>query len=276
MGRGANSREQGAAVSSRDQLQTRKLRGQIISIEGLDGAGKSTAIESLRQQISGEVCQLREPGGTPLSELLRCILKGESLQWPGELKIGAKAKALLQPLRSSEEHALVKTINSLLDSPDKLVQGQALQAQLTASEELLLFNAARAQLMDEVITPALAAGKTVLLDRFIDSTVAYQGYGRGLDPAEVRAVCLQATGGRVPDQTLYLKISPQTRKQRIGSRGAEDRIEAAGDRFFERVAAGFDQLASAEERFKVIDAQGTPEQVSQASASALLAEQMSS
>lgn len=114
---------------------------------------------------------------------------------------------------------------------------------MSAECELLIFEAARAQLVSEVLEPALAAGTVVLCDRFADSTVAYQAAGRGLAAADVRAANELATGGLEPDLTILLSIPDQGEKdRRIGERGAADRMELAGDGFHHRVSAAFARL----------------------------------
>lgn len=131
--------------------------------------------------------------------------------------------------------------------------------------ELLLFEAARAQVMSEVIEPALAAGSIVVCDRFTDSTLAYQGYGRELGAELVRSTNDLACGGHYPDRTLLLSLDPDVARNRVESRasgGATDRMESAGDAFRMRLRTGFDQIAAAEpERVHVIDANGSVEQV---------------
>jgi len=138
---------------------------------------------------------------------------------------------------------------------------------MTAEAELLLMNASRAQLVREVIQPALAAGEIVVCDRFYDSTTAYQGYGRGLDLKLVKAVIDFAVGGTRPDLTLLLEVSPETSRARLaarqsGSPPVRDRIEEAGGSFFERVAEGYRAIAEAEpKRVKRVDATGPVEAV---------------
>ncbi len=131
--------------------------------------------------------------------------------------------------------------------------------------ELLLFEAARAQVMSEVIEPALAAGSIVVSDRFTDSTLAYQGYGRELGAELVRSTNDLACGGHYPDRTLLLSLDPDVARNRVESRangGATDRMESAGDAFRMRLRAGFEEIAAAEpERVHVIDANGSVEQV---------------
>lgn len=168
---------------------------------------------------------LREPGGTPIGEEIRHTLK-----------------------HSEANHAM------------------------TPEAELLLMNASRAQLVREVIRPALEAGEVVLCDRFYDSTVAYQGFGRQLDMVAVRSVIDFAVGRTRPDLTLLLEVSVDTSESRRALRqGAQrggvsepqrDRIEEAGRAFFERVHAGFREIARLEpERVRIVDASGALEAV---------------
>lgn len=122
--------------------------------------------------------------------------------------------------------------------------------------ELLLFEGARANLVEQVIKPALSKGEYVLCDRFYDSTTAYQGYGRGIDLGVINQCNLIATGGLKPDLTFYLKISLETARIRASHRD-KDRIEKAGDEFFKRVFDGFDIISSSEPgRIIIIDAEG--------------------
>ncbi|HTI99546.1 MAG TPA: dTMP kinase [Dongiaceae bacterium] len=138
---------------------------------------------------------------------------------------------------------------------------------MTSETELLLMSACRAQLVREVIRPALAAGEVVLCDRFYDSTTAYQGYGRQLDLGLVQTMVDFAVGDTRPQLTLYLHVPPEVSEERRRSRQAtlpfvRDRIEEADRAFFERVARGFDAIAAAEpRRFRRLDATGSLEQV---------------
>lgn len=133
--------------------------------------------------------------------------------------------------------------------------------------ELLLFLAARAQLVRNVIEPALASGKWVLSDRFSDSTFAYQGYGRGLPLDVLRLANDFACDGLKPDLTLLLDVRSEVAAARMRRREAAtntsaDRIEQAGDGFHSRLRAGFLEMAKAEpERIRVIDANGSPDDV---------------
>lgn len=197
----------------------------FITIEGTDGAGKTTQLELLQAHLTSlghEVVVVREPGGTGVGEDLRAVIK--------QVRDGAQ--------------------------------------KMSGMARLLAFNAARAQLVETVIAPALNAGKIVIADRFTDSSIAYQGYADGIDLTVVREICHAATAetyvdGLIPDLTLYMRVSEEVRNERIGKRGeAADAIELEGDAYFQAVIRGFDHIAQDDpERVKVIDANRTPEQV---------------
>ncbi len=139
--------------------------------------------------------------------------------------------------------------------------------EMAPETEMLLFAASRAQFVREVVRPALARGTTVLSERYVDASLAYQGFGRGLDVGLVRTVNDVATGGLLPDLTLLLDIDPAVGLERVQAAGRAD--AAGGDRleretlaFHQRVRAGFLQLArESPKRFVVIDAQGDAERV---------------
>jgi dTMP kinase len=200
------------------------MRGRFITIEGLDGAGKTTLAEALRARLASErpVELLREPGGVELSERLRELVKD-----PG-MRVDPRAEALL-------------------------------------------YAAARAQLVAERLEPLLAAGTWVLLDRFVDSSLAYQGAGRGLGIDEVAALNAFATGGLTPDRTLLLRLDPATGRARQQGRGqAPDRLEREADGFFATIAAAYDDLAAREPgRIRVLDAAAPADEVLSAAAEAL-------
>jgi dTMP kinase len=187
----------------------------LITVEGLDGAGKTTLVAALAgalEERGAPVLVLREPGGVELSERIRELLKDASLE------IDPRAEALL-------------------------------------------YAAARAQLVAEELRPLLEAGTTVLLDRFVDSSLAYQGAGRGLGVEEIRALNAFGTGGLTPDRTLLLRIDPEAGLGRIADREA-DRLELEDTAFFSRVAAEYEALAAAEPgRIAVIDAAQAPDAV---------------
>ena len=189
--------------------------GRLITVEGLDGAGKTTLVAGVTRELAArgrELLVLREPGGVELSERIRELVKDPALA------VDPRAEALL-------------------------------------------YAAARAQLVAEQLVPLLDAGEWILLDRFVDSSLAYQGAGRGLGIEEIRALNAFATGGLAPDLTLLLRIEPAVGAARIAGREA-DRLELAGEPFFAAVASAYDALAAAEpERFAVIEADRPPEQV---------------
>jgi len=188
----------------------------LITIEGIDGAGKSTLAAALHAILARDrrVERLREPGGVELSERIRA-----------------------------------------------LVQDPALRCDPRA--EALLYAAARAQLVDERLRPWLQAGTWVLLDRFVDSSLAYQGAGRGLGIKQIATLNAFATGGLEPDRTLLLRIDPITARSRQQSRMvAPDRLEQEDQTFFDTIAAAYDELAAADpDRVRVLDADDTPEHV---------------
>lgn len=152
----------------------------------------------------------------------------------------------------------------------RLVKGDVERSPMS---ELFLFEAARAQLVQDVIRPALEAGQVVVTDRYADSSLAYQGSGRGLDLADVRALNHAATGGLMPDATVLLEITPDRALARVdGSDGSEGRSDDPGQARFEqepiefhrRVADGFRALASEEPgRWFVVDASAAPERVAE-------------
>jgi dTMP kinase len=183
--------------------------GLFISIEGGEGAGKSTVIAALREALAGtgrEVVLTREPGGTPEGEAIRALL--------------------LDPANH-----------------------------LAAEAELLLMFASRAQLVRQLIRPALDRGAVVVADRFTDASFAYQGGGRGLDMGWIAELERRAAGIK-PDLTLLLDVGVAQGLARARSRGGDpDRIEREREDFFERVRATYLARAAAEPgRFRVVDA----------------------
>jgi dTMP kinase len=189
-------------------------RGKLITIEGLDGAGKTTLARALRGALSArgiDVTLLREPGGVRAAERIRELVKDP------DAKIGDRAEALL-------------------------------------------YAAARAQLVEEALEPLLAQGNLVVLDRFVDSSLAYQGAGRGLGVDAVRAINEFGTGGVSPDRTLLLLLDPAAGRARSQARGEPvDRLERQPDDFFARIAAAYAALARSEPaRIRTIDATREP------------------
>lgn len=159
--------------------------------------------------------------------------------------------------REPGDTGLGREIRSLV-----LSAAESSAAALSDRAEALLMAADRAQHVDELIEPTLAAGRDVVCDRFIGSSVAYQGYGRGLDVDIVRAVSGWAAGGLWPDLVIVLTVPPEESERRTG--GARDRIEAAGAAFHERVAQGFlDQAEDEPDTWFVVDGTGSVDDVFQ-------------
>jgi dTMP kinase len=182
----------------------------FISLEGVDGSGKSTQARLLVEALGEGTVAIREPGGTEAAERIRELLADPSVE--------------LEPLA-----------------------------------ELMLFLAARADLTERVIRPALEAGRHVVADRFSDSSVAYQGAARGLGVGEVIGLCDTATDGLWPDLTLLLKIDPAFG---LGRADGEDRFEQEGLGLQQRVATAYEEIAMiASDRVAVIDAGGSVEEV---------------
>lgn len=186
------------------------MSGKLITLEGGEGAGKSTVLETVRAQLVSrgiDVLVTREPGGTPAGEAIRSVLLD-----PGLRGLGAET-------------------------------------------ELLLMFASRAQLVREVVMPAMAAGRWVLSDRFTDASFAYQGGGRGQPLARIAELEQWAAANIRPHLTLLLDLPVADGMRRANGRGSVDRIEMENADFFERVRAAYRARAAAEPaRFRVIDA----------------------
>lgn len=135
--------------------------------------------------------------------------------------------------------------------------------------EALLMNASRAALVERVILPAMARGCVVLCDRYDDSSMAYQGYGRGLDLQMLRGICDAATGGLRPDLTLLLDISPEDSRARVNARGDENRLDGETLEFYRRAREGFLAMAARQPRWHVFDARQSPQQLADAAWSVL-------
>ena len=198
-------------------LAAASVRPAFITVEGIDGCGKSTQAALLATALEHagyDVLRLREPGGVAISEKIRALL--------------------LDPAN----------------------------AEMGDTCELLLYEAARAQLVYQVIDPALGAGKVVVCDRFFDSTTCYQAFADGLDRDVVAQANRLAVGDTVPALTLAYDIDPAVAAQRRAERGQADRMEAKGLAFQSKVAKGFRAIASEEPgRVKLIDAAASIEEV---------------
>jgi dTMP kinase len=195
------------------------VSGRFISLEGGEGAGKSTQLKALAEALRGrglEVVETREPGGSPGAEAIRkLLLEGGDDRW-------------------------------------------------TPEGEALLFAAARADHVARTIRPALERGAWVISDRFLDSSLAYQGGAAGVGVEAVRALHNIGSRGFLPDRTLLLELSPQAMSERLRVRDPDgsDRIGGRGGGFHDRVAAAFAALAEAEpDRFRRIEAGGSAEEV---------------
>jgi dTMP kinase len=200
-------------------------RGRLITIEGIDGAGKSTLAAGLLDALKArglKATLLREPGGVPAAERIRDVVIDPDLH-------------------------------------------------MTARAEALLYAAARAQLVEEAIEPLLREGRWVVLDRFIDSSLAYQGGGRELGIDSVRAINEFAIRTARPDRTLLLMIDADLGRSRSRARaGRLDRLEREQNDFFDRTAAAYLELASEDpERIRRIDATRPPDEVLAAALEAL-------
>ena len=184
-------------------------KGFFITLEGIEGAGKSTMvnfIEDFLTKIGHDVIKTREPGGTKIGEQIRAIL--------------------------------LKNENN----------------NLTADTELLLMFAARAQHMNEIITPALSSGKTILCDRFIDASYAYQGGGRGIDASRINLLEKWIQSNLMPDLTLLFDLDVSVGMARSQKRSAADRFEQEKSIFFEKVRACYLKRAEDEpDRFRIIN-----------------------
>ena len=203
------------------------MTGKFIVIEGLEGAGKTTArqviVDTLRENGITDLVYTREPGGTPLAEKLRTLIKDG-------------------------------------------IDGET----VTDKAEVLMLYAARIQLVDNVIKPALARGQWVIGDRHDLSSQAYQGGGRGIDRKLMESLRDTVLGDFYPDFTLYLDLPPETGLARARSRGELDRIEQESLDFFRRTRARYLELAESDPRIVTVDASQSIDNVHQSIRTAVL------
>jgi dTMP kinase len=203
------------------------MQGKLIVFEGVEGCGKTTQISRLQTWLSSNVLQLPQTQGV-FSHL---IITHE----PGGTKLGQQIRQLLlNPTAETIEH----------------------------HSELLLYAADRAQHVEAQLKPQLAAGALILCDRYTDSTIAYQGYGRGLDLSLIHQLNQIATGGLESDLTLWLDLDVEVGLARTRQRGTVDRIEQADLSFHRQVQQGFRELAAANpQRLVRVDASGSEQEV---------------
>lgn len=218
--------------------------GCFITFEGGEGTGKSTQLRRLvtrLRRLGIEPVEAREPGGTPRAEQLRRMLLEPGAARPGDAELRERLlEGAQEPAAGSRQPA---------GTPPGAVA------------ELLLMEAARADLVECVIRPAIAAGRLVLCDRYDDSTVAYQGGGRGLDAEIITLLNRLATSGLKPDLTLLFDLDPEVGQERLGAGGVDtNRLDREPLAFHRRVRERYLQLAAAEpERFAVVDAALPPD-----------------
>lgn len=215
---------------SRTTQTKRRRRGLFITLEGIEGSGKTTQLARLAKFLREKgyrVVETREPGGTPIAEQIRGVM----LNLPSARPSEHKARRPAEPMTAECEAALVF--------------------------------AARAQHVTHVIQPAILEGAIVLCDRFFDSTLAYQGYARGMDVRILRKMNQFATNGVTPDRTLLFDLPVETGLARRRQHDSEqNRLDREARQFHNRVRKGFLELAAHDRRrMKVIDAAANPDRI---------------
>lgn len=206
--------------------ETTPTRGRFITVEGVEGVGKSTQLVHLKMRLEEAghpPVMTREPGGTELAERVR--------------------ELLLDPAHQGMTH----------------------------DAELLLVFAARADHLARCVIPALDAGQWVVSDRFTDATFAYQGGGRGIDRARIATMEQWVQGELRPDRVIILDLAPEEGARRVARRGTPDRFEREAMAFFQRVREAYlTRAREAPERYRVVDASGSEEQVRERVADAVV------
>jgi dTMP kinase len=196
---------------------TRLKKGILVTVEGIDGSGKSSLVQNLYDLIKPELANVlltKEPGGSQLGKHLRTILQEQTIP-------------------------------------------------ITAKAEFLLFAADRAQHFAEVIIPTLAENTLIISDRLCDSSVVYQGYGRGLDLATIQAINIWAMNGIKPDLTFYVRIDPKIAYQRLVDRGKLSAFDQEPLEFFEKLVEGFEQLYQHNKEVIILDGTLAPHELAQ-------------
>ena len=199
------------------------MRGIFITIEGPDGSGKTTALQQvvprLQQEMNRKVVATREPGGSPIAEKIRSLIRDPS------------------------------------------------HTDMDSRTEALLYAASRRQHLIEKVLPVLESGDVIFCDRFVDSSIAYQGYARGIGEEGIREINQFATEGLEPDVTLYIDVPAEVGIQRIHANLDEreyNRLDQEKLDFHEKVRAGYQQLAKANpERIVVVDGTMSREEVAE-------------
>lgn len=224
----------------------------FIAFEGGDGSGKTTQAGLLFNRLCREKRSIRllaEPGGTALGNYVRDLFV-----LPRELPVGGRLKYILTSARKGPQIPF-----------DVLVQ-------MTPETELFLFSAARAQLVSEEVRPSLQKGISVICVRYVYSTLAYQGFGRGMDLDFVRRVCQAATGGLLPDMVFLLDIDPAQALRRKGGSEEASRFEAEELGFHQRIREGYLQLVREDPgRWTVLDASRHKRKIAEEIYSAVMA-----
>jgi dTMP kinase len=238
------------------------VSGLFLSFEGGEASGKSTQARLLADHLRSRgkaVVTTREPGGTKLGERVRDVVVGFRTSARYQADQAGNANLASDALLSVAGSTWRAVVAEPFDAGTHQAVSSAYEIPLISAEaEALLFNAARAELVEEVIRPSLEKGLVVITDRYFDSTLAYQGYGRGGDLPLLQAVCRFATTGVIPTRTFLIDLSVAIALKRLNKRdrqeNSSDRFHGDQEGFHKRVRDGYLRLAAAEPgRFVVID-----------------------